>query len=303
VQSDLPTMDVGDVAVDSEPFEVESGPAASLATGVVDSSASSVDDAPIELSTNADFLGADALTSTGESWQRSDAGIEVAEEPEGEIIQGIVVEEEPAAEQGWDAAIPAPAPVRGLDTRVAVPVPAAPAPRPPPVAAVAPQQRAPAIQPVAPVMAPVVQPPPRTIADQLFDRSGSVRGGGSPVVIRGDHRVILHTMEGQVKRGALKDPDLGAENLSLEGTAGGVESIALGRVKAIFFMLAPGARSPAGDGQKVRVTFKDGRQVAGFSRDHQQGGPGFFVVPADNRTNTERIYIYRHGVQTVGIEG
>jgi len=105
-----------------------------------------------------------------------------------------------------------------------------------------------------------------------------------------------------VKRGALKDPDLGGETLSLEGPAGGVEGIALGRVKAIFFMLAPGARSPASTGQKVRVTFKDGRQVAGFSRDHGQGGPGFFVVPADNRTNTERIYIYRHGVQAVSIE-
>lgn len=306
LQPELPTIDVGDVAIDNEPFEVESGPAASLATGVVDSSVSSVDDAPIELSTNADFLGAQALTSTGESWQRSDAGIEVAEEPEGEIIQGIVVEEEPAADVGWDAAIPAPAPVRALDTRVVVPVP--PAPRPPPVAAAPPPQRAPAptIQPTAPVVqpvTPVVQPPPRTMADQLFDRSGSVRGGATPVLIRGDHRVILHTMEGQVKRGALKDPDLGAESLSLEGTAGGIEAIALGRVKAIFFMLAPGARSPAGDGQKVRVTFKDGRQVAGFSRDHQQGGPGFFVVPADNRTNTERIYIYRHGVQAVGIEG
>jgi hypothetical protein len=139
------------------------------------------------------------------------------------------------------------------------------------------------------------------MADQLFDRSGTVKSSG-PVVVKGDHRVILHTMEGQVKRGALKDPDLGAESLSLEGPTGGAESIALGRVKAIFFMLAPGARSPAGDGQKVRVTFKDGRQVAGFSRDHGHAGPGFFVVPADNRTNTERIFIYRHGVQNVAVE-
>ncbi len=140
------------------------------------------------------------------------------------------------------------------------------------------------------------------MADHLFDRSGVVKPSGS-VMVQGDHRVILHTMEGQVKRGGLKDPDLGAEALSLQGPTGNVESIALGRVKAIFFMLAPGARSPAGEGQKVRVTFKDGRQVAGFSRDHAQGGPGFFVVPADNRTNTERIFIYRHGVQTIGVEG
>jgi hypothetical protein len=334
IQSELPTIDVG-VSVDAEPFEVESGPAASLANGMSDSgAASSIDDGKIELSTNADFIDAPALTSTGEAWQASGPSIEVdAPEVEGEIIQGIVVEEEPAADAGWGAEVAPPPPARPIDTRVAVPltaavaVPVAPVRAPvapavaPPVAAARPVQPiAPAIQPIAPAIQPVapavqpmtpspvpqvapsVQPSARIMADQLFDRSATVKGGGAQVLIRGDHRVILHTMEGQVKRGALKDPDLGAEVISLEGTAGGVESIALGRVKAIFFMLAPGAKSPAGDGQKVRVTFKDGRQVAGFSRDHQQGGPGFFVVPADNRTNTERIFIYRHGVQAVGIE-
>ncbi|MDX2013972.1 MAG: hypothetical protein SFW67_27490 [Myxococcaceae bacterium] len=287
---DLPTIDVADVSVDTDSFEVESGPAASLATGMVGVSGAGVEEAPIELSNNADFLDAQALTSTGEAWQRSGASIDLpSEENDGEIIQGVVVEEEPPAEPGWDTAVST-APV--VEARVALPV--APPPRAP-----EPVRAPPAVAP-APTLAP--QPPARVMADQLFDRSGTVKSHG-PVVLQGDHRVILHTMEGQVKRGALKNPDLGADTLTLEAQGGAVEPIALGRVKAIFFMLAPGARSPAGEGQKVRVTFKDGRQVAGFSRDHAQGGAGFFVIPADNRTNTERIFIYRHGVQSVGIEG
>jgi hypothetical protein len=104
-----------------------------------------------------------------------------------------------------------------------------------------------------------------------------------------------------VKRGALRDANLGDDAIRLEN-ANGSETIPRARVKAIFFMLAPGAKSPATAGQKVRVTFKDGRQVAGFSRDHQSGTAGFFVVPADNRTNTERIFIYRHGVQAVAVD-
>ena len=52
----------------------------------------------------------------------------------------------------------------------------------------------------------------------------------------------------------------------------------------------------------MRVTFKDGRQVSGYSSDHAGDGTGFFVVPADNRTNTERIFIYRHGVQTLHLD-
>jgi hypothetical protein len=289
-QAELPTLDVGDVSVDTESFEVESGPAASLATGMVGVSGDGVEDAPLELSNNADFLDAQALTSTGEAWQRTGSALDLApEENDGEIIQGIVVEEEPASDSGWDAAISAPAPPPHA------PAPAAAAPTLAPARAPAPP---PLIAPAAPQ---VPLAPARVMADELFDRSGAVKSQG-PVVLRGDHRVILHTIEGQVKRGALKDPDLGADALSLEAQGGVVESIALGRVKAIFFMLAPGARSPAGEGQKIRVTFKDGRQVAGFSRDHGKGGPGFFVVPADNRTNTERIFIYRHGVQSVGIE-
>jgi hypothetical protein len=298
VSADLPTIDVGDVSVDTDSFEVESGPAASLATGMVGVAGQGVEEAPIELSNNADFLDAQALTSTGEAWQRSGASIDLpSEEGDGEIIQGVVVEEEP----GWDAAVPAAPP---LEARVAVPV-VAPPPRAPDPLPIRPAAPVVPVAPVAPVaLAPALapQPPARVMADQLFDRSATVKSQG-PVVLQGDHRVILHTMEGQVKRGALKNPDLGADTLTLEAQGGAVEPIALGRVKAIFFMLAPGARSPAGEGQKVRVTFKDGRQVAGFSRDHAHGGAGFFVIPADNRTNTERIFIYRHGVQSVGIEG
>jgi hypothetical protein len=285
-QADLPTLDVGDVSVESEAFEIESGPAAGLINNTFDSGVSSVEEGSIELASNADFLDHGALQSAGESWQRSGASVELTDAPEEDIIQGTVVEEE----AGWDTAIPAiaaaapqplplatvaPAPPRPLATRVATPIQA---------------------QPMAD---PVVVVPVAVQRPEDFDRPAIVQL--QPVPLKGLHRVILHTTDGQVKRGSLKDPDLGAQALALEGSSG-VEAIGLSRVKAVFFMLAPGARSPAAEGQKIRVTFRDGRQVAGFSRDHGKGGPGFFVVPADNRTNTERIYIYRHGVQAIALE-
>ena len=118
--------------------------------------------------------------------------------------------------------------------------------------------------------------------------------------IAGEHRVIIHTVEGQVKRGAIRDVDLLDAAIPLEQQAGfAPESIAIQRVKAIFFMLATGSRPPQPEGQKIRVTFNDGRQVAGFSNDYQGTGEGFFVIPADTRTNTSRIFIYRSSVQTV----
>ena len=132
---------------------------------------------------------------------------------------------------------------------------------------------------------------------------GQVAANAQPVSVPGEHRVIVHTVEGQVKRGAIKDARLGEPQLQLHLANGGVETLPRERVKALFFMLAPGARAPATDGNKVRVTFKDGRQVAGFSKDHKGATSGFFVVPADNRTNTERIFIFRHAVQSISIDG
>ena len=78
------------------------------------------------------------------------------------------------------------------------------------------------------------------------------------------------------------------------------ERIPAERVKAIFFMLPPGAKQPSGVGPKIRVTFQDGRQVVGFSQDYKNNDPGFFIIPADNRTNTARIYIFRSSVQAIG---
>lgn len=118
--------------------------------------------------------------------------------------------------------------------------------------------------------------------------------------VEGEHRVIIHTIEGQVKRGIIRDVDLLEETIALEQQTGfAPERIPGKRVKAIFFMLPAGARQPQAEGQKVRVTFSDGRQMAGFSRDFSGGAQGFFFTPADNRTNTARIFVYRSNVQAV----
>ncbi len=181
------------------------------------------------------------------------------------------------------------------------PVPAAP----PPAVSYPPLQTrvaTPIAAPPAPAAPTSALPVPAAPPGDPFDRSGLALGGTEPVeiLVAGEHRVILHTVEGQVKRGVIRNVNLGAEVITLDGSS--VENLPRVRVKAVFFMLAPGARAPVGEGDKVRVTFKDGRQVAGFSKDQRDATMGFFVVPADNRTNTERIFIYRHAVQTVSIE-
>jgi hypothetical protein len=175
------------------------------------------------------------------------------------------------------APVPVPPPPRA---------PSAPVPPPPDVAhAVAPE--APWLTP-APDGLPEPEPEPATAEPP-------------PSIVTGTHRVVVHTIEGQVLRGTLSEADLDAPEVPLAGTDGSTSTLPASRVKAIFFMLPQGGRPPVPEGRRVRVTFADGRQVAGFSPDYRPGGPGFFMIPADTRTNTGRIWVYRSALRDVAV--
>jgi hypothetical protein len=130
-------------------------------------------------------------------------------------------------------------------------------------------------------------------------QSGDANGPSPSAFVSGERRVVVHLIDGQVKRGTVQDLDLTAGTVPLQSVPGVVDNIATDRLKAIFFMLAPGTQRPAQSGQKIRLTFQDGREVVGFSLDFKTGDPGFFLTPADERTNTERIFVPRWSVYSI----
>ncbi len=121
----------------------------------------------------------------------------------------------------------------------------------------------------------------------------------SPTFVEGEHRVVLHTLEGQVRRGTVKDLDLLDPVIRLAQPGRPPEAIAAERVKAIFFMQEPGSAPLPSVGRRIRVGFADGRQIVGFSEDVETSEQGFFLVPADTRTHTARIYVFRAGVASI----
>jgi len=146
----------------------------------------------------------------------------------------------------------------------------------------------------------VPEPPPPPPATDVAT-GAEVFGGSylSPTFVEGEHRVVLHTLEGQVRRGTVKDIDLLDPVIRLAQPGRPPEAIAAERVKAIFFMQEPGTPPPPSAGRRIRVGFADGRQIVGFSEDVDGGEQGFFLVPADTRTHTARIYVFRAGVQSI----
>jgi hypothetical protein len=228
-----------------------------------------------------------------------------------EILEEIPVEElsaPPPVSIEFDPLPPPPEPEAPAPAVAAPPAPVAPkvaarpAPvlaRPPPVVAIAPR----AVAPPAPAPEPDVEVDAEEAVevDEVVEEAPAATAG-SATTIAGSHRVVVHTVEGQVKRGVLDDAELAAAALALGGAPGAAaEAIPTEKVKAIFFMLAPGEQAPTPNGKKVRVTFRDGRQVAGFSPDYREDAVGFFMIPADTRTNTARIWVYQAAVRQVAI--
>ncbi|WP_242355253.1 hypothetical protein [Anaeromyxobacter sp. SG64] len=176
-------------------------------------------------------------------------------------------------------------------------LPPAAAPRAPTLAPAAPvlaRSVAPAAPPAPPAPArPASAAVPAPVAAASAAPASSSRAAGS-------HRVVVHMLEGTVKRGVIEDADLAAPVLALASAPGAAaDELPTEKMKAIFFMLPPGEAPPPAEGKKVRVTFRDGRQVAGFGPDYREDGPGFFMLPGDTRTNTGRIWVYRAAVKDV----
>jgi hypothetical protein len=195
--------------------------------------------------------------------------------------------------------VPAPTRVRDAgvveakeETTASYPVP--PPPPASPAFAVPPRP----VPPAAQTAAPAPPPPPPAPSPPV---EAAATWGSTPTFVSGEHRVVFHTVAGQVLRGTLSDADLVGTELPLTLPTGETEHVESARLKAVFFMRAPGEAATASLGTKVRVTFADGRQIAGMSPDYAPGAAGFFVIPLESRTNTGRIWVFRDAVRQISL--
>ncbi|BDU77814.1 DUF6982 domain-containing protein [Mesoterricola sediminis] len=56
-------------------------------------------------------------------------------------------------------------------------------------------------------------------------------------------------------------------------------------------------------GRKVRVVFKDGEVLLGHAQGYHPERKGFFILPADQRSNNERCYVLAAATREVSILG
>lgn len=97
-----------------------------------------------------------------------------------------------------------------------------------------------------------------------------------------------------------------AKSVAAKGTL----EIQLAELKAVFFVkdftgnkayqetkaFAPEQRVP---GRKIRIEFEDGEVLLGTTMGYQPSRPGFFLMPADPKSNNERCYVVSAAVKRV----
>jgi hypothetical protein len=119
-------------------------------------------------------------------------------------------------------------------------------------------------------------------------------------------KVVARFQDGRLLKGFTSDflPAKEIFHLSLAGATEGATSVAVRvtELKALFFVKEFQGRPDYSDrkefdpmrppvGRKIRVIFKDGELILGSTPGRQPNDPGFFVVPADPRSNIERCFV------------
>lgn len=129
------------------------------------------------------------------------------------------------------------------------------------------------------------------------------------------NKIVVHEKSGTVLKGTTADflPKKPLFHLAVGGMHGEeMKTIVIDDLKAVFFVKDFGGNKDyketkgpddlAGSGKKIRVVFKDGETISGYSHVFNMDQPGFFLVPGDPKSNNERIFIVFSSLNTLEVD-
>ena len=128
------------------------------------------------------------------------------------------------------------------------------------------------------------------------------------------NQVVARFLDGRILKGQTNDflPTKNLFHVTEDGALPGSKpaEIRVPDLKALYFV-----RTLSGDpnhqeaanfsdhgvppGRKIRLTFKDGEVMLGTTQGYQPDRPGFFILPADPKSNNERCFVVMAATQSV----
>ena len=128
------------------------------------------------------------------------------------------------------------------------------------------------------------------------------------------NKVVIRYKDGRVAKGTTHDFVPGKEAFHFEPAGiNGVREVKIQDLKAVFFVKDFTGRSDysetklfpvkplASKGRKIAVLFKDGELITGYTLAYDPRRPGFFVMPTDEMSNNERVFVIASAIEEVGM--
>ena len=124
------------------------------------------------------------------------------------------------------------------------------------------------------------------------------------------NRVVARFADGRVLKGTTQDFSVSRDSFHVIPPETGATPVRVNipTLKAVFFV-----KDHTGDkdynekkafeklvpGRKLQVTFRDGEVLVGSSTAYDAARPGFFMTPADPKSNNDRIFVVMKAVRSV----
>lgn len=128
------------------------------------------------------------------------------------------------------------------------------------------------------------------------------------------NKIVVRYLDGRMQKGLTTDfmPNKELFHVTPMDAAPGSKplDVSVKELKAIFFVKEYDGNTNYHEkkefdpklpvhGRKIKVLFKDGEIMLGTTQGYQPGRTGFFIIPADPKSNTERCYVVSSATQEV----
>ena len=122
-------------------------------------------------------------------------------------------------------------------------------------------------------------------------------------------KLVLHRLDGSLLKGSTTDFAPGRQTLHVKDQdTGQMTLVDTTELKAIFFVNSFEGNQHhiertdverTGFGKKIKVHFKDGETIFGYTTSYSAGRPSFFVFPADPESNNQRVFVLDHSTNQI----
>ncbi len=126
-------------------------------------------------------------------------------------------------------------------------------------------------------------------------------------------KVVVRFLDQRIAKGTIQNFHPHKRSIDLKDhSSDEVTKVSLRELKAIYFVKSFKGDPAYNDnnnisrpvlGKRVKICFKDGEILYGYTQSFSQNSLGFFVVPADPDSNNEKIFVNRDATDTIALVG